>query len=1010
MADVFISYSRKDQAFVRRLHNALSRLNRDTWVDWEDIPLTADWLKEIYAGIESADTFVFVISPDSVASGTCKKEIAHAAKHNKRIIPMVLRDVPDDDMPEVLRPINWIFFRSSDDFDAKFQEFVEAIDTDLDWVKTHTKLLTKTVDWNTKKKADDNTNVSRSRGLLGIEEWLDDGLLLRGRELRSAEVWLKRAVETGRKPLPTFDQIQYIHASRKTAQIRVRVMATFIVLFFVTVGIAILFQNGMTNAQVIAKEREKSALAETQSSIDQDPHKTLLTAIGSILSSPTAKAESDLRQALLASRVRKIIQAHNGSVTNASFSPDGKYILTLGRDGVARVWEVNTGSSVAELRGRTSQVNSVIYSPEGKTILTANNDGTASIWDIGNWTVITELMGHTGPVRRATFSPDGEKIITASDDATVRVWDSEGNPLGVISDHYSGTITTLEFSSDGKLLVAASSNGIGYLWDISSGKSPLILDNITDAVFCPNSKSIVAHSRSGPASVWDAITGQRSLELRLVTNSSEEERVSVTSLACNPNSRSAAIGYDDGSVRVWDIGNGQVVKELIGHTFWVSSIAFSPDGQWVLAASRDKTARIWETTTGRRIAEFRGHTGLLNTANFSPDGKLIVTASDDGTVRVWQAVIDRVVAELRGHTDAVWWVDFSPDEKFVAAASKDKTASIWELSSGRRIELRGHKGEVVLSRFSPDGQLIVTGSHDTSAMVWDVNTGKLVSVLNGNGSNWSVGDARFSPDSKWVVTATNPARVWEARTGKLVTELSASVKPSTVAFSPDGQFVVTADSDGIARVWEASTGKLLKQLQVYNQHRILYAATFSPDGEFVTTVSYGTASRSNWRTGIEVAVTEYRPNVSTVLDIALSRDGQWVAIPNTNLMQLWDMSTGRNLVDIPGYVWKATFSNDSKLLATADLGSKAHVWETSTGLALIELPAKTNLVDYVAISPDNKYVVTAGQEGGVLIHFCEVCGSIEDLLTLARERVSRELSCQERQIYFHENITCPNNR
>jgi hypothetical protein len=57
MADVFISYSRKDQAFVYQLHSALAKLNRGTWVDWEDIPRTSKWLDEIYDGIEKADIF-----------------------------------------------------------------------------------------------------------------------------------------------------------------------------------------------------------------------------------------------------------------------------------------------------------------------------------------------------------------------------------------------------------------------------------------------------------------------------------------------------------------------------------------------------------------------------------------------------------------------------------------------------------------------------------------------------------------------------------------------------------------------------------------------------------------------------------------------------------------------------------------------------------------------------------------------------------------------------------------
>jgi len=65
MSDVFISYSRRDIDFVRHLFDQLKARDREAWADWQDIPPTADWLAEIYSGIEAADTFLFVISPDS---------------------------------------------------------------------------------------------------------------------------------------------------------------------------------------------------------------------------------------------------------------------------------------------------------------------------------------------------------------------------------------------------------------------------------------------------------------------------------------------------------------------------------------------------------------------------------------------------------------------------------------------------------------------------------------------------------------------------------------------------------------------------------------------------------------------------------------------------------------------------------------------------------------------------------------------------------------------------------
>ncbi len=98
-AGPFVSYAREDQAFVRRLHEALEQRQRDTWVDWEGIYPTEEWMVRIRAAIDAAQAFVFVISPDSVTSGVCGQEIDHAVSQNKRIIPIVSREVDAPDPP-----------------------------------------------------------------------------------------------------------------------------------------------------------------------------------------------------------------------------------------------------------------------------------------------------------------------------------------------------------------------------------------------------------------------------------------------------------------------------------------------------------------------------------------------------------------------------------------------------------------------------------------------------------------------------------------------------------------------------------------------------------------------------------------------------------------------------------------------------------------------------------------------------------------------------------------------
>src|SRR5215217_5566443 len=121
MADVFISYSRTDKDFVRKLYQALEERNRDPWVDWADIPLTAKWLEEVHSAIESVDGFAFVISPDSVVSKYCKLELEHAVENNKRLVPIWYREVDNESVPANLAAHQYVFFGEDDDFDRSFE-------------------------------------------------------------------------------------------------------------------------------------------------------------------------------------------------------------------------------------------------------------------------------------------------------------------------------------------------------------------------------------------------------------------------------------------------------------------------------------------------------------------------------------------------------------------------------------------------------------------------------------------------------------------------------------------------------------------------------------------------------------------------------------------------------------------------------------------------------------------------------------------------------------------------
>jgi hypothetical protein len=193
MNELFVSYSRKDTEITRRLTERLKAEGLDAWVDWQDIPPSVDWMNEIKRGIEEANIFLFLVSPDSIASSVCASELAHGILNGKRIIPVIVREIEIETAPTTITHLNWIFFsRPHDDFDDALGKLLDAIRTDYDWVQVHKRLQVKALEW------------ERSKG--------EESLLLRGKDLEDAEAQFK--VNGQKPPLPTDLQLQYVEKSR----------------------------------------------------------------------------------------------------------------------------------------------------------------------------------------------------------------------------------------------------------------------------------------------------------------------------------------------------------------------------------------------------------------------------------------------------------------------------------------------------------------------------------------------------------------------------------------------------------------------------------------------------------------------------------------------------------------------------------------------------------------------------------------------------------------------------
>ena len=469
--------------------------------------------------------------------------------------------------------------------------------------------------------------------------------------------------------------------------------------------------------------------AADQKRFDQSLRLGVLAARASWLLRPAhATAPPVLSRAAEASTLRALFTNHTAGVKSASFSPDGKRVVTASEDKTARVWDADTGKPMGEPMTHGKQVSSASFSPDGKRVVTASEDKTARVWDAHTGKPMGEPMTHGKQVSSASFSPDGQRVVTASYDKTARVWDADtGKPVGEPMTH-GEAIDSASFSPDGKRVVTASEDK-ARIWDADTGKpvgEPMTHGEVVySASFSPEGQRVVTASSDKTARLWDADTGKPMGEP--MTHGEW-----VFSASFSPDGKRVVTASWDKTARVWDADTGKPVGEPMTHGEEVYSASFSPDGERVVTASRGKTARVWDADTGKPVSEPMTHGGTVRSASFSPDGQRMVTASWDKTARVWDADTGKPVGEPMTHDgEVVYSASFSPDGKRVVTASRDKTARVWDADTGKPVgEPMTHGNRVYSASFSPEGQRVVTASSDKTARVWNAFWSSLVRSEN----------------------------------------------------------------------------------------------------------------------------------------------------------------------------------------------------------------------------------------------------------------------------------------
>jgi WD40 repeat protein len=442
-----------------------------------------------------------------------------------------------------------------------------------------------------------------------------------------------------------------------------------------------------------------------------------------------------------------------------------------------------------------------------------------------------------------------------------------------------------------------------------------------------------------------------------------------------------------------------------------SSAAFSRSGKRLLTSTGFE-ATLWDPSEGRRIAVFplanSSYVADVSALSFSCDDREVVTVRnqrDSLGAQIWDAERGAPLRTLSGHTQDVHSAFFSPDSTRVVTASRDGTIRIWDVRAGRTIrELKREPGQtwgsVDLAVFSPDGSRILTVHQDNHYRVWDAATGELLETKDGN---QGVASAAFSNDSssyrigRHVIATPTPESPCLVRAddvspdGKLIAvadsrrpglrnaKTNEEVKPvyghfgeeadahevevSYVGFSPDGNFILSADANSTARVWNARTGEPVRLLKAPRSALRMPFATVASDNR--TVVTTGDAPR-RWNTRVDRSLLTLGQQINNLswidsehsVNCAVFSPHGATAITGhaEGWVRVWNVATGAMLssVQAAGSVNQAGFSSDgSHVIAVTK--ERVELFDARTTARIAALEAKT--ADTSSLSHGNRLLI-----------------------------------------------------
>lgn len=635
----------------------------------------------------------------------------------------------------------------------------------------------------------------------------------------------------------------------------------------------------------------------------------------------------------------------------------------------------HTTAIMREPKGRISDAK---FTSDDKQIISYSIDSiiTIKIWDVLSGSEIKISQLPCDSISGYCLSNNGQYIaITRYSDSTLIIFDTETGNKLISLTNSSNWINPLAFSLDGEKIVTLAYDSTFLVRSTHSG-----------AVLMKAKEPFSSINTASFSSDGELIALASSNNLHGGTFISHGNKMIVSK----------------NIISIYEVKSGKIVCSWQGHNNLISSISFSPNNKQIVTASYDGTIKVWETQTGKEISTSSKVCASLTKALFSIDGKNVISSAFDGIIYTWDAQSGEEIQDFAAHCSVVNSLAFSSDGNMFITSSDDNTIRLWNWE-------QSHSSTIVEQTKIPVYGIDISSNRNQIATMYDDTTLTIINVDNYKKSlvlklksnrRFHHHPIAFSPDGNYLISNYDDLTlyIWELPSGKVFDSLTGHEYPAySVAFSPTGEKVVSALMNAHLGIWDIRKNC---EPELQNRYRSLSSACFSPDGKIIYLLSEQIEILNAENYEDIGKLTEHKNYVSSLAFCNNSKT--IVSSSNDKALRIWDTETGSCIMVLNGHLDRvnhAAFSPDGRLIASASSDNTIRIWEVASGSCVHILEGHTDDVTFVEFL-DNERLISASSDSTIRQW---PFPPLQELIDQTRERFKdRPLTAEERKMYYLE--------